>query len=470
MTIQKQRFAIANTFVTIVLCLCNESLLSAQDNKKHGTLRITENGHFFEFQDGTPFFWLGDTAWEIFVRLKKEEIEKYLENRKKKGFNVIQAVAVADTDNPLQPNQYNELPLVDNNPEKPNDRYFDLIDWTIHQARKKNMFIALIPMWGDKVSKFWGTAEAIFNEQNAYAYGLYLGKRYKNSQNVIWVTGGDRPAFVDSMDWRPVWRALIKGLRQGTNNNALITYHPWGEHSSSEFWSNTDSIIDFNMQQSGHARYDIEVWKWIDRDFHLAPPKPVLDGEPTYEDHAVNWKFENGYFRDYDVRKQLYRSVFSGACGVTYGHQALWQFCSPREKGVGFPECYWTDAIDRPGAFQAGYLKRLILSRPSLNRIADQSFITDQNSKEGYITAYRDNDSTFAMIYMPIGEKIELNLTSLKAEKLVASWFNPRTSKTEKTEVFLKKNYYLFTPPTEGIANDWVLVLDDASKRYIPLN
>ena len=65
-----------------------------------------------------------------------------------------------------------------------------------------------------------------------------------------------------------------------------------------------------------------------------------------------------------DVRKQLYRSVFSGACGVTYGHHSIWQFW--KEKSI-----YWTETLNRPGARQAGYMRKLMESRPLLNRIPD---------------------------------------------------------------------------------------------------
>src|SRR5690606_9515872 len=98
----------------------------AQDHWEKGRLKVSENGHYLQYEDGTPFFWLGDTAWELFARLTKEEISHYLENRSQKGFNVIQAVILANTDRLQKPNQYGALPLIDNDPEKPNEKYFEL--------------------------------------------------------------------------------------------------------------------------------------------------------------------------------------------------------------------------------------------------------------------------------------------------------------------------------------------------------
>ena len=47
----------------------------------HGKLEVSENGRYLQHEDGTPFFYLGDTAWELFHRLNEEEVVYYLENR-----------------------------------------------------------------------------------------------------------------------------------------------------------------------------------------------------------------------------------------------------------------------------------------------------------------------------------------------------------------------------------------------------
>src|SRR5829696_8680813 len=111
----------------------------AQQEWKQGRLQVSKDGHYLQYENGDPFFWLGDTGWELFHRLKKEEIEKYLENRREKGFNVIQSVILAEFDGLRKPNQYGEIPLNDLDPTRPNEKYFELVDWTIQQAMKKNM-------------------------------------------------------------------------------------------------------------------------------------------------------------------------------------------------------------------------------------------------------------------------------------------------------------------------------------------
>lgn len=451
--------------IFIIITVAITALGLSQQEWKHGRLEVTKDGHYLQYEDGTPFFWLGDTGWELFHRLKKEEIEKYLENRRQKGFNVIQAVILAEFDGLTRPNQYGELPLIDLDPTRPNEKYFELIDWTIQLAIRKNMFIGLLPTWGDKVMKLWGKGPMIFNERNAYTYAKWLGDRYKSFQNIIWILGGDRPAFNDSVDNRKIWRAMAKGVLEGTKQNAVITYHPWGEASSTKFWPD-EPWLDIHMLQSGHAKKDNPVWEWIKRDRELKPTKPVLDAEPNYEDHPINWNDKNGYFRDYDVRRQTYRSVFSGACGVTYGNQAMWQFYSEREEPVAFPERSWIETLDRPGAFQVGHLKNLIESKDLNLRIPDQSIIAEgQGEKMEYATAFRDERNYYCMVYLPVGKEISLHLSFIKSVDIAARWFDPRKGVFLNPKFYKREAIMSFTPPSIGVGNDWVLIIDGVAKE-----
>jgi len=447
---------IAITFIFLAAA----TIVIPQEKWNHGRLQVTKDGHYLQYEDGNPFFWLGDTGWELFHRLTKEEIGKYLENRKQKGFNVIQAVILAEFDGSKKPNRYGVLPLNDLDPTKPNEKYFQLVDWTVQQAMKKNMFMGLLPTWGDKVIKMWGQGPIIFNEANAFVYGKWLGNRYKDYPNIIWILGGDRPPVNDSADKKELWRSMAKGILEGTNKKAIITYHPSGESSSTKFWPN-EPWLNIHMFQSGHGRKDIPVWDWVKRDREIIPTKPVLDGEPNYEDHPINWNKNNGYFRDYDVRRQTYRSVFSGACGVTYGNQAMWQFYSEREEPVAFPERSWIETLDRPGAFQVGYLKKLIESKALNDRIPDQSIIAaGQGEKMEHITAFRDKRNHYCMVYLPVGKKISIDLSFSNSEDIAATWFDPKKGSSESPVILKKEAIMIFTPPSTGIGNDWVLIID----------
>jgi len=137
------------------------------------------------------------------------------------------------------------------------------------------------------------------------------------------------------------------------------------------------------------------------------------------------------------------------------------------QEPVVFPEFYWTEALDRPGAFQSGYLKKLILSRPPLNRVPDQSIIvSDPGKKEEYITAFRDSGGSYGMVYLPVGKRIEVNTHWISAKKMIAWWFNPANSETQKIGKFRKGRILSFEPPATGGKNDWVLVLDAADEQW----
>jgi hypothetical protein len=280
--------------------------------------------------------------------------------------------------------------------------------------------------------------------------------------------GGDRPALTDAHDYRPIWRAMAAGLDEGTGQRVLKTYHPPGRDSSST-WLHDEAWLDFHMMQSGHGSgRSTPVWEMIAHDFGLTPAKPVLDGEPNYEDHPVNpwpdWNPANGYFRAEDVRRQSYRSVFAGGCGVTYGHHAVWQFCGDRYAPINHADRPWTEAIDRPAAGQMIHLRRLLESRPYLSRIPDQSILVDEGSERGeYRTATRDAEGNCALVYLPAPQPVSVRLHWAAGDTVAAAWYNPRTGGWQEIGVFSTQHALTFTPPVDG--PDWVLALDVQTKR-----
>ena len=433
---------------------------SLTDNRR---LIVSSNGRELQYEDGKPFFWLGDTAWELFGRLNLEEIKIYFDNRAAKGFNVIQIVCLSENDE-AQPNRYGELPLKNKTQIVPNEKYFAVVDSTVKIASDRNMYLALVATWGDNV------VSGKFDSLKAYNYGKWLGDRYKNNTNVVWILGGDRVAATKEIDYRPIWRAMAKGIIDGTADQCLITYHPNGERSSSE-WLHQDTWLDFNMIQSSHGRQDAPVWDMVKKDRAFSPAKPTLDSEPNYEDHPINpwpkWNVDNGYFRDYDVRKQIYRSVFAGGCGVTYGHHAIWQFFNERVEAINYVERGWVNALDRRGAYQSGYLRKLIESRPMQNRTPDLSIVAaDQGEGGQHIEAFRDSDGSYAMIYLPVGKEIMVDMNFVRSKNIMAWWFNPKDASVHKVGLLQRTPRMKFIPPVTGVGNDWVLIIDDPGKHF----
>ncbi len=341
----------------------------------HGDLKVSSDGRFVVHADGTPLLYLGDTAWELLHRLNREETERYLENRRGKGFTVIQAVCLAEHGGLTEPNAYGHRPLVQMDParpdvkEGPNNDYWDHVDFVIAAACAKGLYIGMLPTWGDKVTKAWGEGPEIFTPANAELYGRFLGRRYRDAPNIIWILGGDRVA--DGMD--AVWRAWAKGRASGDGGRHLMTYHPQGGRSSSQ-WFHHDSWLAFNMLQSGHARKNLPNYEMIAADYARTPPKPCLDGEPRYEDHPVNWRAQD-WFDAYDVRQAAYWALFAGAFGHTYGCHDIWQMYAPSRKPISHARTPWYEAMDLPGAWDMLHVRNLLLSRPFLGRVPDQSLI-----------------------------------------------------------------------------------------------
>lgn len=446
------------SFFFIAFIICGTSV-DAQQNSLL-PLKVSEDRHFLQYENGKPFFWLGDTGWNLWNSLTEKEVETYFDNRKQKSFNVIQCVVVAE-----RKNRHGDLPFTSFNPLVPNEKYFKVIDWSIKQAAQRDLYIAFLPTWGHSVAPLWDESnKAIFNISNAYAYGYFLGKRYKNTYNLVWVLGGDRPAFSDTADWRPIYRNMLKGMRD-VGSKALATYHPAGESSSTDFWQK-ENTLDFNMLQSGHRKQDLPTWEWINRDYNLSPAKPIIDAEPNYEDHPVFWKPELGYFTDYDVRKQLYRSVFAGAAGVTYGHQSVWQFYYQGMNKIGSAKMYLHQALDRPGAFNAGLMKKFIDFVKAYQKYPVNNIVVNNGKEEDHAVAFLTTDSSRAIVYLPIGKELQLNTDFVKAANMYVWWMNPKNGEITKTGNFINNKNMKFTPPSLGYGNDWVLVLDDADKHY----
>src|SRR5687767_7502105 len=172
-------------------------------------LKVADNKRFLVTADGAPFVWLGDTAWELFHRLNREEADRYLKNRAERRFTVVQAVVLAELDGLNDPNPYGERPLAGNDPAQPNEAYFAHVDWIVARANALGIYIGMLPTWGDKWNRRNGAGPEIFTVANAEVYGEWLGRRYKNA-GVVWIVGGDRQ--VESSAHIDITRAMARGL------------------------------------------------------------------------------------------------------------------------------------------------------------------------------------------------------------------------------------------------------------------
>lgn len=438
-------------------------------------LRVSENHRFLVTDDGKPFFYMADTAWELFHRLDRRQAVDYLDSRAAQHFNVIQAVALSELDGVRVPNAYGKQPLIDLDPAKPavtpgadptnpsEYDYWDHVDFIVDEANARGIYVAMLPSWGRWVND---EGDTILTPQNAQTYGEFLGRRF-GKKGVIWILGGDR----DAKGHEATWRALARGIAIGVSGTedygaVLMSFHPGGGQTSSS-WFQADSWLSFNMQQDGHNQpWVSQSWKAVTADYSRTPIKPVIDGEPLYEDHplAFNAK-EFGYSFDAHVRQYAYADVFSGACGHTYGNHAVWQMYAPGRQAINGPLMYWFEAIRRPGAAEMQYLRALMESRPYLSRVPDQSLIVDPQQGADRISATRGDG--YALIYSAQGRRFSVRMGKVSGDSLRGWWFNPRSGDAVEFGTFPNSGTHDFTPPSEGFGSDWVLVLDDGSKKFL---
>ena len=424
-------------------------------------LKVHPAGHYLMWDNGEAFFYLGDTAWELFHRLDRSEMVKYFDTRAKQGFNAVQAVALSEFEGVTVPNKYGRLPLKFTfgvpDPTLPDTGgqydYWEHVEYAINLAAEREIFITLLPTWGDKFNQLWGKGPEIFTPENAYTYSKWLAKRFKKHWNIIWMLGGDRP--LDTPLHKSIIDAMGSGISQEDPDH-LITFHPPGETSSADFVPQKE-YIDFHSVQSGHGLGGWESYLQLRRTKGIEPTKPFMDSEPRYEDHPACFKAELGcYWNAHDVRNNAYWNMCEGVCGHTYGNHCIWGF---NDSPCDYYPFVWQDVLEHEAANQIGYLKQLRLRRGFFEFRPAPELVCDDIAVGGHIAAARGDD--YAYIYTPQGQPIRANLDLLGGKIIRSSWFNPRTGE-EFLFKLLPPKQALFVPPSYG--DDWLLVLEIADK------
>ncbi|MCW5943210.1 MAG: DUF4038 domain-containing protein [Fimbriimonadaceae bacterium] len=424
-------------------------------------IRVSDNRRYLARADGKPFFYLGDTAWELFHRLTRDEIEHYVATRAAQGFTVIQAVCLAEFDGLRTPNAEGHLPLHDMDPTRPNDAYFQLVDHAVARAALLGLTVGMLPTWGDKWTDEAGGGPVVFSQQNAEVYGRFLSDRYAGKP-IVWILGGDRA--VRTVEHRAVLRAMAKGLRAGKSGKSPISFHPRGGSSSGDYWPN-ERWLDFHMLQSGHCVPLAPNDEMVAKDYARTPTKPCMDGEPAYEDHPrmkPDWTAAGGTFLETEIRPTIYRALFAGGHGHTYGCHDVWQFFDPtKREAVNGARTPWQEALELPVARQVQFAKRLMLSRPFFARRPLPGAIESHPDLAKRCLATGDG-KTYLMAYTPIAQPLTVQTETLPPT-LRASWFEPSHGRVHDGRTQCNSGSMHLEPPGEG---DWVLVLDAVDANY----
>lgn len=459
-------------------CMACSMQAKAKTDKpwKNGKLQVSANNRYLQFENGQPFFWLGETGWLLPERLDRAEAQYYLQKCREAGYNMVQ-VQVMDGTPSINVYGQPSLPYGwDMSKADPEGvySYWDHLDYIISLAEQNGIYIGMVAIWGSQVSS------GNINGEQAKAYGRFLAERYKNRPNIIWIMGGDVPGNVHPEVWENM-ATTIKSI----DKNHLMTYHPRGRYTSAKWWSKA-KWLDFHMFQSGHRKYgqrmgnkdypipddtEEDSWMYVDSTWAYAPMKPVLDDEPSYEDIPKGLHDPNEErWQDYDVRRYAYWSVFAGSCGHTYGHNAIMQMLKPAyptSYGSDGTEKTWYQALNDPGFNQMKYLKNLMLAMPYFERIPDQSVIVGKNGiKYNRLLATRGNDYILVYNYNSVPMKIDMRKVS--GEKKNVWWMDAANGQLtyigefdSSVKTFNQQN------PNRDKVNDGVLIIIDSSKNYI---
>lgn len=441
----------------------------------NGKLQVSENGRYLQHENGTPFFWMGETGWLLPERLDREEAKYYLAKCREAGYNVVQVQTVNGVP---AINFYGQYSFPDGFNFKDIDKkgvygYWDHMDYIIKTAEQNGIYIGMVCIWGGLVKA------GLMNEEEAEAYGKFLAERYKDSPNIIWFIGGDVRG-----DVKPeVWNKLARTIKS-IDKNHLMTYHPFGR-TSSIYWFHNADWLDFNMFQSGHRRYDQtrgdgdntaeaavaeDNWRYVEAALAKVPAKPVIDGEPSYEEipqglHDPSQPF----WKAPDVRRYAYWSVFAGSFGHTYGHNSIMQMLKVANNGGYGATKTWYDSLKDPGFNQMQHLKNLMLSFPFFERVPDQSVISGENGYR-YDRAIATRGNDYLLVYTYTNCPMDIDLSKISGAKKNVWWYSPVDGSLEYVGEFDSKVQHFNYDGAYGAGNDHVLIAVDASKDYIQKN
>jgi hypothetical protein len=392
-------------------------------------------------QNNVPFLLQGDAPWSLIVALTKPEAEQYLENRRQKGFNTLMVNLIEHKfcAHPPQ-NRDGEGPFITPGDfSTPNEKYFAHADWIIKKAGEKGIQVLLAPAYLGYAGLDEGWYEEVLANGPAKCreYGRYLGKRYRDFDNLIWLLSGDR----NPGEALEEVRALALGIKENDPRH-LFTAHVAPEHSPVEEYPN-ETWLDFNTTYTYKLVHDSLL-----HDYNRQPAMPFILIESTYEgEHNAS---------AVQIRRQAYWAILCGATGQIMGNRPLWLF----DPG-------WQAAMDAAGSVGMMHLKRLFESRAWPELIPDQKHavvtagLGEFNGLD-YLAAARASDGSTVIAYMPSRRKVTVDMAKISGSQAKAWWFDPRTGSATAIGVFPTRGSRDSTPPSEG---DWVLVLDDAARQ-----
>jgi chitodextrinase len=419
-------------------------------------VKVGPTGRYLVDQNNVPFMIVGDSPQSLIVNLSETEADAYFADRQSNGFNSAWINLLCDTYTGGRSNgsTYDGIApfTTPGDLSTPNPAYFQRVDDMINLAAKHNITVFLDPIetggWLAMLESNGATKD--------YNYGLYLGTRYKNFPNIVWLNGNDFQTWTNPTDDADV-TAVADGIKAEDPNHIQTVELNYGVSSSLDDprWA---PIVSLNAAYTYYPTY-AEVL----HAYNQSASVPAFMVEANYE-------FENNTGLDYGspatLRLQEYWTMLSGATGQLYGNHYTWTFLAG-----------WQSYLDTPGVAQLQCMTALFAPRPWYNLVPDQSHTvvtggygtfssTGSLGSNNYLTAARTPDGSLVMAYMPTIRTITVDMSNLSGAA-TAQWYDPSngTFRAIAGSPFPNTGTQQFTPPgnNNAGAGDWVLVLEASS-------
>ncbi len=436
---------------------------------RHGPLRLAANRRYLVHADGTPFLWIGDTAWNGPLRATPTEWVHYLKERRRQKFNAVQWVTTqwlaASTGDRSGAKAFSGSDRIVINP-----LFFQRLDEQMTTTARAGFLNVPVLLW----AAVWSTPEAngknpgiFLPETEAILLARYMVARW-SADPVVWILAGDGNYLGGNAErWKRIGRAVFDDP-----HHAPVSLHAAGmEWNGAEF--RDEPWLDLLGYQSGHGDNQ-ETLSWLvsgppARDWSMEPARPVINLEPPYEDHIAHQSRKR--IDSHFVRRALYWSVLvSPVAGVSYGAHGVWAWDDGTSLSEGHPDAGlpkpWREALLLAGAEEVRHLRSLLESMewwrlvPAPELLRTQPGTVDKNR---FIVAAKNRDNTVGVIYIPQDPFVELNIPA-GLHGGSAEWFNPRTGLRQRV-VRTNDNDDRFLTPSAG---DWVLLL--TCKGFVPLS
>jgi hypothetical protein len=430
-------------------------------------LKQSANGRYLVDQHNTPFLMLGDAPQSLMVNLSDTDAAAYFLDRQQHGFNTLWVNLLCTTYTGGRSNSSTIdgiVPFTNTIPNTssydlstPNPDYFAHADRMIKLAATYGMQIILDPI---ETGGYLGVM-ANNGTIKCRAYGQYIGNRYKDFPNILWMSGNDFQTWRTASDDAVVVSVAQGILDQDTNHlHSIELDYPVSSSLDDTNWA---SIVRLNAAYTYKPTY-AEVL----HAYGQSSTTPVFMVEANYE-FETNPATDGG--SAFNLRLQEYWTQLSGACGQLYGNHYTWSFVPG-----------WQTKLDTIGVTQLGYMKALFESRPWFQLIPDTGHVvvtsgygtfSSSGSIDGndYAAAASTGDGTLAMAYMPTVRTLTVNMTRMSGAAN-ARWYDPGNGKYVPIagSPFANTGSRDFTPPGRNSAGDgdWILVLETAPVAMLP--